>query len=49
MCIIKTKKSVYKWVEKEIVDNHNYRLPQITSVRITGSRNYLEWINKEVK
>jgi periplasmic divalent cation tolerance protein len=49
MCIIKTRRSAYARVEKEILRSHNYSLPQITSVRISGSKGYLDWISKEVK
>ncbi len=49
MLVIKTKRSVYKWVEKEILGNHNYDLPQITTIKISGSHSYLDWINKAVK
>ncbi len=47
MRIIKTKRSLYNKAEKEILENHNYSLPQITVIEISGSKEYLGWIEKE--
>ena len=50
LCLIKTKKSKYKQVEKEIKLVHNYETPEIISIPITnGSKGYLDWLSKEVK
>ncbi|MEK7663889.1 MAG: divalent-cation tolerance protein CutA [Patescibacteria group bacterium] len=49
LCIIKTKMSNYKKVEKEIKIIHPYELPEIIALPIIeGSQEYLEWINKEL-
>jgi periplasmic divalent cation tolerance protein len=49
VCVVKTKKSAFKAVEREIMSNHNYRLPQITMMDISGgSKGYLDWIAGEV-
>jgi len=50
LCLIKTKKSLYKKVEREIKKIHPYELPEIIATPIlTGSREYLNWLDKEVK
>ena len=46
--LIKTRDSHYSEVEKFILNNHNYDLPQIIKLDITdGLPSYLEWIEKE--
>ena len=50
LCLIKTKKSLYKKVESEIRKIHPYKLPEIIAVPIVaGSKEYLAWIEKETK
>ena len=47
---IKTKKSKYKEIEKAIKSIHPYETPEIISIPITnGSKEYLKWLNSEVK
>ena len=47
---MKTKKELYKDVEKTILDNHSYEIPQIISYDITdGYSEYLKWIEEEVR
>ncbi len=42
---IKTKAEFYKNVEKVIIQNHSYKLPQIIMVPIlNGSKLYFDWI-----
>ena len=42
---IKTKVSFYKDIEKIIINNHSYDIPQIIAVPIIeGSKPYLNWI-----
>ena len=42
---IKIKSNLYSNVEKEILLNHNYNLPQIIELKIDGGYfSYLEWI-----
>lgn len=44
--IIKTKKSLYKDIEKFIQQNHPYKIPQILQVDISdGNKEYLEWLD----
>ena len=45
---MKTKKELYKQIEKIILDNHNYEIPQIVSYDIeNGYDKYLKWIQQE--
>lgn len=47
--IIKTKRTLYKSIEKTIKKIHPYELPEIVATPIIeGSREYLGWIQKEV-
>ena len=49
-CWIKTKESLYMEIEKTIKSIHPYEVPEIIAVPIArGSREYLEWLEKEVK
>ncbi len=49
LCIIKTKRTLYKSIEKAIKNIHPYELPEIVATPIIeGSREYLGWIQKEV-
>lgn len=46
LCIIKTKTSLYKKVEKTIRGNHSYEVPEIVAVPIVASsKDYLKWLN----
>jgi len=48
VCIVKTRKSVYKKVEKAIKKNHPYEVPEIIAVPIAeGSKTYLKWLFDE--
>ena len=48
LLIIKTKKSLYNKVEKEIIANHDYEIPEIIAVPIlNGNKAYLNWLNSE--
>ena len=47
---MKTKKKLYKEVEKTIKENHSYETPQIIAIPICkGSVEYLKWIEEETK
>jgi periplasmic divalent cation tolerance protein len=49
LCVIKTKRTLYKNIEEKIKNTHPYELPEIVATPIIeGSREYLEWIKKEV-
>jgi periplasmic divalent cation tolerance protein len=48
--IMKTRKSLYKKVEKRLKELHPYEVPAIVSYEIIkGLNSYLSWINKETK
>lgn len=47
---MKTKKLLYKEVEKEILLLHEYEVPEIAMFDIIdGNKTYLDWIEKETK
>ena len=47
---MKSKKELYKEVEKIILDNHSYETPQIVAYDIVdGYKGYLDWIKEETK
>ena len=47
---MKTKKVLYSDVEKVILENHSYEVPQIVAYDIDmGYSEYLKWINEETK
>lgn len=47
---IKTKKSNYNEIEKIILKDHDYKIPQIISIQINqGFEPYLNWINSNLK
>ncbi len=47
---MKTKKELYKEIEKTIVDNHSYETPQLIAYDIVdGYKEYLDWIEEETK
>ena len=48
--IMKTRKSLYRKVEKKIKEIHPYEIPAIVSYEIKeGLSNYLSWIAEETK
>ena len=50
LCLIKSKKSLYKKLEKAIEEIHPYETPEIIAMPIVaGSKGYLEWLNNELK
>ncbi|OGX13925.1 MAG: hypothetical protein A2351_03305 [Omnitrophica bacterium RIFOXYB12_FULL_50_7] len=49
LLLIKTQVSNYKRLEKTLLENHPYEVPEIICLPITkGSKAYLDWISKEV-
>ena len=49
LCLIKTKKNLYRKVENEIKKIHPYKLPEIIATPITlGNKDYINWIESEV-
>lgn len=46
MCLIKTKKNLFKKIESAIKETHSYETPEIIAVPISaGSEAYLNWLN----
>lgn len=46
---IKTKASLYEKLEKYIIENHPYEIPQIIAVPvINGSKEYIKWLEDQV-
>lgn len=46
---MKTRKDLYNDVEKIILDNHNYELPEVIFSHIDGYDKYLDWIGEETR
>ncbi|HID56080.1 TPA: divalent-cation tolerance protein CutA [Candidatus Poribacteria bacterium] len=50
LLFIKTGDSLYERVEKTVKELHPYETPEIIATEITaGSREYLEWLEREVE
>lgn len=50
LCVIKTTEELYSRLEKAILEAHTYETPEILAVPvIEGSKNYLMWIDSELK
>jgi periplasmic divalent cation tolerance protein len=50
LCLVKTKKSKYKKIEKTIKKNHHYKIPEIIALPIIeGSADYMKWAEKEIE
>jgi periplasmic divalent cation tolerance protein len=50
LCLIKTRKSLYQRLEKEIKKRHPYIVPEIIAVPVVaGSRDYLKWLKEVTK
>ena len=48
LLVIKTRKDLFKKLEKEIKANHSYSVPEIISLPILeGSKDYLDWLKLE--
>ncbi len=46
---IKTTKKLYNKIEKEILKNHSYKLPQIIAIEIkNGEEGYFKWIEENL-
>ena len=49
LLILKTKKTLFKKVEKKVKSLHSYETPEIIALPlIAGSQDYLKWINSSV-
>lgn len=49
LCVIKSKKEMYKDLEWTIQQNHPYDVPEILATSISaGDPKYLEWLDSEI-
>lgn len=49
LLLIKTKKDLYKKLERTIIEVHPYKVPEIMASPVTdGNPEYLKWIDREV-
>ena len=47
---MKSKKELYNQIEKIILENHSYEIPQLVAYDIIdGYKRYLNWIGEETK
>ena len=47
---MKSKKELFKEIEKVILDNHSYETPQLIAYNIVdGYKGYLDWIGEKTK
>ena len=47
---MKSKKELFKEIEKVILENHSYETPQLVAYDIVdGFKEYLDWIGEETK
>jgi periplasmic divalent cation tolerance protein len=47
LCILKTRKTLFKALEKRIKELHGYEVPEVIAVDITsGLESYLDWIDE---
>ena len=50
LCFIKSRRELFKELEKAIKQVHPYETPEIIALPITaGSQDYLEWLKGELK
>jgi len=50
LLLIKTERNLYPELEEEIKKAHKYETPEIIALPITtGSKDYLGWLDKELK
>jgi periplasmic divalent cation tolerance protein len=50
LCIIKSRRNLFKQLEETIKSLHPYEVPEIVAVPIIlGSPSYLEWLGQEIK
>ena len=47
LILIKTRESLVKKIERAVKENHPYETPEVVAVRMTGSSQYLGWIDSE--
>lgn len=50
LCIMKSRADLYQELESAIKQVHSYDVPEILATKIAkGSKNYLRWLEKELK
>jgi len=50
LLIVKTKAPLLNEIIRLVIENHSYEVPEVVALPIVGgNRDYLEWIDKEVK
>ena len=50
LLILKTKRSLFKKIEKTVKSLHSYDVPEIIALPIIeGSKNYLRWMNASLR
>lgn len=50
LCLIKSREDCYEKIERIIRENHSYEIPEIIAFPIiSGSREYLAWLDQEVE
>lgn len=48
LLVIKTKKTLFKKLEKELTAIHSYSVPEIIALPIVaGAKNYMDWLRSE--
>jgi len=49
LCLIKSRKDIYKRIEKRLIELHSYDEPEILVFPVVkGSLSYLEWIDSQI-
>jgi len=50
LCLVKTRKSLYRRLEAAIRGIHPYEVPEILALPVVaGSRTYLDWLDRETR
>ena len=50
LIMLKTKKKLFKQIEKKVKELHSYEVPEVIAVPLVeGSDNYLSWLKNETK
>jgi len=50
LCLVKTRKDLYKELEQAIREAHPYDEPEILAIPVVaGSQGYLAWVEREVR
>ena len=49
LCIVKTRRDLYKAVESSILQHHTYEIPEILAIPILdGHEDYIRWLEREL-